>query len=259
MDSGMKELTVKQLAAISGVTVRTLHHYDEIGLLKPAHIGGNGYRYYGRAEMLRLQRILFHRELGVPLGDIAGLLELEGADQVGVLLRHREKLEAERERFRVLIDTIDRTVADIKGETPMPNADLYKGFSSERQAEYEAWLIERYGDPMKDDIARSRKAMAKMSEVEQQTVMDQLRDIETALAEGMKRGLDPASDAIDKVITRHRAWIAAAWDKPCPPAAYSGLADLYTSHPDFVKRYETIAPGFTDFLVAAMKAHSAKA
>lgn len=254
----MKEITVKQLAAISGVTVRTLHHYDEIGLLKPAHIGANGYRYYGRAEMLRLQRILFHRELGVPLGDIAGLLELEGADQVGVLMRHREKLAAERERFRILIETIDRTVADLKGETPMPNADLYRGFSAEKQAEYEAWLIERYGDPMKDDIARSRKAMAKMSEAEQQAVMDQLRDIETALAEGMKRGLEPASDAIDKVITRHRAWVAAAWDKPCPLEAYAGLADMYASHPDFVKRYETIAPGFTDFLVAAMKAHAAK-
>lgn len=254
----MKEITVKQLAAISGVTVRTLHHYDEIGLLKPAHIGGNGYRYYGRAEMLRLQRILFHRELGVPLGEIAGLLELEGADQVGVLMRHREKLAAERERFRILIETIDRTVADLKGETPMPNADLYRGFSAEKQAEYEAWLIERYGDPMKDDIARSRKAMAKMTEAEQQAVMDQLRDIETALAEGMKRGLEPASDAIDKVITRHRAWVAAAWDKPCPLEAYAGLADMYASHPDFVKRYETIAPGFTDFLVAAMKAHAAK-
>jgi len=67
----MKELTVKQLAAISGVTVRTLHHYDEIGLLTPAHVGANGYRYYGRAELMRLQRILFHRELGVPLGEIA--------------------------------------------------------------------------------------------------------------------------------------------------------------------------------------------
>lgn len=254
----MKELTVKQLAAISGVTVRTLHHYDEIGLLKPAHIGANGYRYYGRAEMLRLQRILFHRELGVPLGDIPGLLDMEGADQVGVLLRHREKLAAERERFRVLIETIDRTVADLKGETPMPNADLYQGFSAEKQAEYEAWLIERYGDPMKDDIARSRNVMAKMTETESHAVMDELRDIETALSEGMKRGLDPAADAIDRVIARHRAWVAAAWGKPCPPAAYSGLADLYQTHPDFVKRYETIAPGFTDFLVAAMKAHAAK-
>lgn len=255
----MKELTVKQLAAISGVTVRTLHHYDEIGLLSPAHIGANGYRYYGRAEMLRLQRILFHRELGVPLGEIAGLLELEGADQVGVLLRHREKLAAGRERFRILIETIDRTVADIKGETPMPNADLYKGFSAEKQAAYEAWLIERYGDPMKDDIARSQKARAKMSEAEQQAVMEQLRDIETALAEGMKRGIDPTAEPVDRLVQRHRAWVAAAWDKPCPPGAYLGLADLYRSHPDFVKRYETIALGFTDFLVTAMKAHAAKA
>ena len=255
----MKELTVKQLAAISGVTVRTLHHYDEIGLLSPAHIGANGYRYYGRAEMLRLQRILFHRELGVPLGEIAGLLELEGADQVGVLLRHHEKLAAGRERFRILIETIDRTVADIKGETPMPNADLYKGFSAEKQAAYEAWLIERYGDPMKDDIARSQKARAKMSEAEQQAVMEQLRDIETALAEGMKRGIDPTAEPVDRLVQRHRAWVAAAWDKPCPPGAYLGLADLYRSHPDFVKRYETIALGFTDFLVTAMKAHAAKA
>lgn len=255
----MKELTVKQLAAISGVTVRTLHHYDEIGLLSPAHIGANGYRYYGRAEMLRLQRILFHRELGVPLGEIAGLLELEGADQVGVLLRHREKLAAGRERFRILIETIDRTVADIKGDTPMPNADLYKGFSAEKQAAYEAWLIERYGDPMKDDIARSQKARAKMSEAEQQAVMEQLRDIETALAEGMRRGIDPTAEPVDRLVQRHRAWVAAAWDKPCPPGAYLGLADLYRSHPDFVKRYETIALGFTDFLVTAMKAHAAKA
>ena len=76
----MKDLTVKQVAAISGVTVRTLHHYDEIGLLAPAHIGANGYRYYGRAELLRLQRILFHRELGAPLGEIAALLNLEGEE-----------------------------------------------------------------------------------------------------------------------------------------------------------------------------------
>ena len=258
MDGGMKELTVKQLAAISGVTVRTLHHYDEIGLLKPAHVGANGYRHYGRTEMLRLQRILFHRELGVPLAEIADLLDLEGADQISVLMRHRAKLEAERERFRVLIDTIDRTVADMRGETPMPNADLYRGFSAERQAEYEAWLIERDGDPMKEDVARSRKAKAKMSEAESRAVMEELRDIETALAEGMKRGLDPAADPVGRVIARHRAWVAAAWDRPCTPDAYSGLADLYLSHPDFVTRYETIAPGFTTFLVAAMKAHAAR-
>src|SRR5262245_29926609 len=99
----MKDLTVKQLAAISGVTVRTLHHYDEIGLLHPASIGSNGYRYYGRRELLRLQRILFHRELGVPLGSIAELLDLDDEDQIGVLLQHRAKLAADRDRYSLLI------------------------------------------------------------------------------------------------------------------------------------------------------------
>lgn len=254
----MKDLTVKQLAAISGVTVRTLHHYDDIGLLSPAHIGANGYRYYGRAEMLRLQRILFHRELGVPLGEIAELLEMEGEDQVGVLLRHREKLEAERERYRVLIDTIDFTIAGIKGETNMTNADLYKGFSAEKQAGYEAWLIERYGDPMKADIERSRKKFGAMTDAEKQAVMQELQRIEEALAEGLRRGVDPAADAIDGLIARHRAWVAQMWDKPCSGEAYSGLADLYLSHPDFVARYESIEKGFATYLTSAMKAHAAK-
>jgi DNA-binding transcriptional MerR regulator len=252
----MKDLTVKQLAAVAGVSVRTLHHYDEIGLLRPAHVGENGYRYYGRAEMLRLQRILFHRELGAALSEIGGLLELEGEDEVGVLLRHRERLEAQRERFRVLIETIDRTVADLKGEADMTNTDLYRGFSAEKQAEYEAWLVAQYGDRMKADITRSRTAMAKMPEAGQVAMMDTLRDIETALAEGMKRGVDPAGETVSRLLERHRAWVAAAWDRPCTLDAYAGLADLYMSHPDFVKRFETIAEGFAVWLTDAMKAHA---
>jgi MerR family transcriptional regulator, thiopeptide resistance regulator len=260
----MNALTVKQLAAISGVTVRTLHHYDEIGLLKPGYVGDNGYRYYERPQLLRLQQILFHREFGVPLNEIADLLDMEEADQVGVLLRHRERLEAEAKRYADLIRTIDRTIvsltgAGMKGETEMNNADLYRGFSAEKQAEYEGWLIERYGERMKADIARSRKAMAKMNEAEQKAVMQELHDIEQALAEGLRRGVDPASATVDNLIARHRAWVAGAWDRECTPEAYSGLADLYLSHPDFVKRYETIEPGFANYLTAAMKAHAAKA
>ena len=140
----------------------------------------------------------------------------------------------------------------------MKNADLYKGFSAERQAEYEAWLVERYGDRMKADIERSKKAMAKMSEAEQKAAMQELHDVEQALAEGMRRGVDPKADAIDKLIQRHRAWVASAWDRPCSADAYSGLADLYLSHPDFAKRYETIETGFADYLTTAMKAHAAR-
>jgi DNA-binding transcriptional MerR regulator len=255
----MKELTVRQLAAISGVTVRTLHHYDEIGLLKPASVGANGYRYYGRAELLRLQRILFHRELGVPLHEIGALLGLEGDDQVGVLLRHRQKLEAEGVRLAVLIDTIDRTIASIKGESGMANADLYRGFNAEKQAEYEAWLIGKYGEPMREDIARSRKRYDRLAPEEQSALMAELQQIEEALAEACRRDIDPAAKVVGGLVRRHRAWVAMMWDKPCPPEAYAGLADLYLSHPDFGSRFEKIAPGFTAYLVRAMKVHAGAA
>ena len=81
----MGTYTVKQLARLSGVSVRTLHHYDEIGLLRPAFLGENRYRYYGREELLRLQDILFHRELGAPLQEIGELLAREGRDRVAIL------------------------------------------------------------------------------------------------------------------------------------------------------------------------------
>ncbi|MGZ3173421.1 MAG: MerR family transcriptional regulator, partial [Croceibacterium sp.] len=91
----MGTYTVKQLAHLSGVSVRTLHHYDQIGLLKPAFTGENRYRYYGREKLLRLQDILFHRELGVPLADIARLLEAKDRDRLAILVEYREIL-AER-------------------------------------------------------------------------------------------------------------------------------------------------------------------
>ncbi|HSQ96745.1 MAG TPA: MerR family transcriptional regulator [Croceibacterium sp.] len=91
----MVTYTVKQLARLSGVSARTLHQYDEIGLLKPAFTGENRYRYYGREELLRLQDILFHRELGVPLADIARLLEAKDRDRLAILAEHRAIL-AER-------------------------------------------------------------------------------------------------------------------------------------------------------------------
>ena len=258
----MKELTVKQLAAISGVTVRTLHHYDEIGLLTPAAVGANGYRYYGRGELLRLQRILFHRELGVPLGSIAELLDLEGQDQIGVLRQHREKLEAERERYRVLIETIDRTITDLEGGKFMANADLYRGFSPEKQAAYEAWLIERYGEPLRIGIAHAKTSYSRLSPAGRkeflQTQGTELQQLEEALAGALRNGIDPASDGIDLLTARHRAWVAAMWGRPCSAKSYAGLADLYLAHPDFMARYESIEKGFAEYLARAMKLHAKK-
>jgi DNA-binding transcriptional MerR regulator len=258
----MKELTVKQLAAISGVTVRALHHYDEIGLLKPAAVGANGYRYYGRREFLRLQQILFHRELGVPLDAIAELLDLDGENQIGVLRQHRAKLEVERARYGILIETIDRTIADLQGERIMASADLYKGFSPEKQAGYEAWLIERYGEPMRIGIESAKAAQQKMSPADRKEFQEaqgkELHELEEALAGALRNGVEPGSDGVDLLIARHRAWVAAMWGRPCSVERYSGLADLYLAHPDFVARYEAIEKGFAEYLASAMKLHATR-
>ena len=138
----------------------------------------------------------------------------------------------------------------------MANADLYKGFSPEKQAGYEAWLIERYGEPMRAGIEHSRKSFAKMSRAEQEALGKELQEVEEALAGALRHGVDPSSDGVEVLIRRHRAWVAAMWGRPCPAERYAGLADLYLQHPDFVARYERIEKGFTEYLASAMKLHA---
>ena len=248
--------TVKEDAELANVSVRALHHYDSIGLLKPAHIGENRYRYYGEPELLRLQQILFYREFGVPLAEIASYLDEPDFDHVAALTAHRKRLEMEAERYRQLIRTIDRTIARLTGEHTMPNADLYKGFSPEKQREYETWLVEQHGPAMQQKIAASKEHLSKQTPEEMDASMAELAEIEYALADHLKAGVPPTSDDLHDLLERHRAWVASMWGRPCTPDAYAGMADMYLSHPDFEKRYETIAEGFTAFLTTAMKAHA---
>src|SRR5689334_2313491 len=107
--------TVKKLAAMSGVSVRTLHWYDEVGLLKPAYHGANGYRYYEEAQLLKLQQILFYRELGFELKQIKRILSRSDFDKVNALESHRKVLRKNLSRTRKLIETIDKTIGHLKG------------------------------------------------------------------------------------------------------------------------------------------------
>src|SRR5690606_19698841 len=136
------------------------------------------------------------------------------------------------------------------------DADLYKGISPEKQAEYEAWLIETYGGDMPERIKKSRKKWSQLTEAEQQALQDDLKDLEQGLAEGLRRGVPRESAALEPQLEKHRAWVSHMWDRPCPPEAYAGLADLYLSHPDFIARYEAIEAGFADYLAGAMKSYS---
>lgn len=249
----MRDLTVKQLAKTSGVSVRTLHFYDEIGLLKPAYLGANGYRRYGRREVLRLQQILFYREFDIPLKEVAALLEQPAEAQIALLEAQRERIAAEARRKRLVVRTIDRTIAELKGERVMKNAELYEGIRPEKQAEHEAWLVGRYGEDMRTEIERSRGHFG--DDVPER--MRALHDIEQALAERMRAGDAPDAAEVQPLVERHRAWVASMWGRDCTSEAHAGLAGLYEEHADFRARYEAIVPGFTNWLVAAIRATAA--
>ncbi|HLJ48472.1 MAG TPA: MerR family transcriptional regulator [Bryobacteraceae bacterium] len=121
--------TVKQVAAMSGVSVRTLHFYDETGLLKPARYGANGYRYYEEAQLLTLQQILFYRELGLELKQIEGILCRGDFERVAALESHRVVLEKNLARTRTLIETIDKTIQHLKGTKKMNSEEMFLGFN----------------------------------------------------------------------------------------------------------------------------------
>src|SRR5262249_46629490 len=121
--------TVKQVATMSGVSVRTLRFYDETGLLKPASYGANGYRFYEEIQLLILQQILFYRELGFELKQIKQTLDQADFEKVAALQSHREVLLEKLSQTRTLIETIDRTIAHLKGATKMKGEEMFSGFT----------------------------------------------------------------------------------------------------------------------------------
>ena len=120
--------TVKQVAAMSGVSVRALHFYDETGLLNPAYVGANGYRFYEEPQLLTLQQVLFYRELGFELKRIKQILGRADFEKLDALQSHRKVLEKDLARTRRLIETIEKTIQHLKGKKKMKSKEMFVGF-----------------------------------------------------------------------------------------------------------------------------------
>lgn len=250
--------TVKQVARLSGVSIRTLHHYDEIGLLKPASVGANSYRYYGREELLRLQQILFHRELGLALEDIRRLLDAPGFDRIAALKAHRTKLLADAQRYRQLVRTIDDTLAALEGERMMEDKAMYRGFDPKKQAEREAELVARYGEKMQARLDHAKRGMKHWKQADFDQMSAEVEAIEADFAKSLADGVPADSDAVRAVVRRQHAWIARSWSNVPTAEAFAGLARLYADHPDFRARYEARQPGLTEYMCEAMQRFAEK-
>lgn len=242
--------TVKKLATMSGVSVRTLHFYDEAGLLKPAYYGANGYRFYEEPQLLTLQQILFYRELGFELKEIKRILGRPSFDRIAALESHRKILRQSLARTRELIRTIDNTIEHLKGAKKMKSQELFAGFSPEQQAKHEQYLIDRFGGRMKDEIARSKARVKDWSKADWEKSGKAFAEICRDLVGLMERPLAADSDEVQGVIRRHHRWLKQFWTPT--RESYAGHSQLIVDS-ELRKAYEAYHLRLPEFTAAAIK------
>jgi len=239
--------TVKKLSELSGVTVRTLHFYEEADLLKPAYYGSNGYRYYEENELLQLQQILFFKELAFSIKQISKVLGQSDFDQLAALHSHRKALSREREKIEELIETIDGTIKHLKGKKKMKDKEFFSGFSlltkgkgNETYFAAEELVLNSVKNPGLEIEQSQREQIAKTG-----------NEIYSKVADCMKKGLLPTSDQVQRLIKKHHTFNEQF--NHTTKKVYVALAELYEEHPEFRKQLDTIHPELASFLANAMK------
>jgi DNA-binding transcriptional MerR regulator len=238
--------SVGQVAKMAGVSVRTLHHYDQIGLLEPSARTEAGYRLYVTPELLRLQQLLFFKELDMPLDEVRQILDDPGFNPVAALEQHRQLLQRRVERLARLLETIDRTIDRLTEEDmTLTDEDLYEGFTTEQIERYKRQAREMYDPAL---VEESERRVKRMSRAQWQAVGTEGEAVTTALAALADR--EPGDAEVQALVARHHAWIENFY--PCSAEVYRGLAQGYVEHPEFRAFYEKVRPGLAAFLSAAM-------
>jgi DNA-binding transcriptional MerR regulator len=246
-----KSHTVKEVAKLSGISIRTLRFYDEIGLLKPAFYGDNGYRYYEKEQLLVLQQVLFYRELGFELAVIQQIVASPGFDKAMALRSHREHLAQETERTKKLIRTIDKTLAHLEREVPMKDNEMYLGFDPKKQAEFEQDAINRWGEPAREKIDESKRRTKNWKKEDFEKLQQDYDELHRAFVAAIVRGASPSEADVQELVKRHFAVVDRFWTPN--RQSYIGLGETYCSYPDFRKLYDGYHPKLAEYLTAAMK------
>jgi DNA-binding transcriptional MerR regulator len=196
----MNNYSVKKLSKLAGVSVRTLHLYDKLGLLEPSVRTEARYRLYGEKELLRLQQILFYRELDFPLKEIAAILDDPAFDVVEALEGHKKALLARKERINTLVGTIEKTLVTLKNNTMLQVEDLYEGIPREKA---EAWRTEAMAKWGKETVLEAEENLRSISKEEMEALKTELNDnISTRLTALMTAGADPTSKEVQELIAR---------------------------------------------------------
>src|SRR3954447_21672572 len=240
--------TVKEVAELSGVTVRTLHHYDEIGLLRPSERSEAGYRLYSRADLERLQEILGWRELGFPLSEIRALVDDPHYDRASALRRQRELVEQERERLASLRAALDAAISAEESGKEQDVKTMFEGFDPQ---EFHEEAEERWGGtPQWEESQRRTRGYG---EAEWRSIHAEGDAIAAEFAALMESGADPQGAEATALALRHREYISK-WFYECTPTIHHGLGDLYVNDPRFTKKWDEHGAGLALYVRDAIQA-----
>jgi len=237
--------TVKQLSKLAGVTPRTLRHYDAIGLLKPSRVGDNGYRYYGEESLLRLQQILFYRELDIPLEDIKKIMGRRDFDVLGALQSHKEALRKQVTRLNRLISTVDNTINHLKGNTNMSDKAYFEGFSEEEQEKYAAEAEQLYDA---ESVRESNRKWKAYSKAKKESVLAEGKAIYTDMIAAMPKGAN--SPKVQAIVERWRRHMDYFWTPNLDQLL--ALANGYNDDPRFKANFDKMHPQLAEFMREAV-------
>jgi len=230
------DLSIQEVAKVAGVTSRTLRHYDDVGLLPPTRIGANGYRFYDDDALVRLQRILLLRELGLGLDEIASVLDRE-TDEVIALRAHLDWLTAERERLYRQHAAVARTIHSLEGGGGIVAKDMFDGFD---HTQYKDEVTRRWG---KDTYEASSSWWTSLSDEERRARQAETQELTRAWADAATSGIAPDSDEAQALAQRHVDWLSSIPGTPGHDSGevdtgyLLGLADMYVADPRFGANY----------------------
>jgi DNA-binding transcriptional MerR regulator len=239
------QYTIKELADLAGITTRTLRYYDEIELLNPAYTGDNGYRYYDQGSLLRLQQILFFRELDVPLKDIHLIMNSPDFNLLKGLEKHRLSLQVRARRLYRLIETVDQTINNLKGDIKMNAKEYFEGFD---ETQYEEEARERWGST--SQYAESQKKWSSYSE-EQKAAIKAEGEALTRRMVSENPNAAPDDPDVQAAIGEYQAYINKYF-YACDTDRLRDLAEMWVHDPRFASNYEKVREGGAEFVREAV-------
>ena len=248
-------MNVGEVAALAGVTVRTLHHYDRIGLLSPSGRTSAGYRSYDGRDLDRLQQVLLYRELGFPLEEVATLLDDPSADPAAHLRRQHQLLRNRLERTQAMVAAVEKEMEAQQMGISLTPEERFEVFGEHDPAQYDAEVQERWGET--DAYAESKRKTAAYSKDDWLRIKAEGADVEARFAAALRDGVAADSEPAMDIAEEHRQQITRNF-YDCPPEMHAGLGRMYTDDERFTAHYEQRAPGLAQYVSTAVQANAAR-